>query len=142
MSQTPHCCWSGNGRGPGGGFARACSGRRAGFCGRAAGSVLKTLQESSERHTTCGVCFGGWKERCGWPIPQAAATPASHWCQALPATFRFHHISTCPECAAAGGGSPLPPDHAGGRPPRPRPPLRHRPHPDQHRAGLAAAPQL
>jgi hypothetical protein len=65
-----------NGRGPGaGGFPRA---------GAAAGSVLKTLQESSERHTTCGVCFGDWKERCGWPIPQTAATPASPWCQALP----------------------------------------------------------
>jgi hypothetical protein len=59
-SSLVHLNYLRNGRGPGGGFARAGSGRRAGFCGRAAGAVLKTLQESSERHTTCGVCFGGW----------------------------------------------------------------------------------
>ena len=59
-----------------GGFPRTGDG--------AAGCVVGTLQKSSERHTTCGVCFGGWKERCDWPIPQAPATPASPWRQALP----------------------------------------------------------
>jgi dTDP-glucose 4,6-dehydratase len=34
------------------------------------------------------------------------------------------------------------PDHTGDRPPRPRPSLCDRPHPDQHGAELAAAPQL
>ena len=65
-----------NGLRPGaGGFPMAGAGD--------AGCVLETLQESGERHTTCGVFFGVWNKRCGWPIPHAAAPPATSWRQAL-----------------------------------------------------------
>jgi len=30
--------------------------------------VFKTLQESGDNHTRCGVCFGGCSERGGWPF--------------------------------------------------------------------------
>jgi len=36
--------------------------RRQSLC---PGRLLRTLQESSENHTTCAVCFGGCCERCG-----------------------------------------------------------------------------
>ena len=48
--------------------------RRQSLC---PGRLLRTLQESSENHTTCGVCFGGPSERRGWHLPgPAPGSPA------------------------------------------------------------------